>query len=156
MTVEWRRGDYRISTDPSLLSLDAVESLLGTSYWAADRLRETIQKSIRHSLYYGLYCGEKQVGFARAVTDHATFYWLCDVVVDEAHRGHGLGKWLVECVVNTQELEGLVGLLATRDAQSLYERYGFAMPEDPSRLMWLRPANRRGTRRDSPASLPGG
>ncbi len=154
--MEWRRGDYRISTDPSLLSLDAVESLLGTSYWAADRLRETIQKSIRHSLCYGLYCGEKQVGFARAVTDHATFYWLCDVVVDEAHRGHGLGKWLVECVVNTQELEGLVGLLATRDAQRLYERCGFTMPEDPSRLMWLRPANRRGTRRDGPPSSPGG
>jgi hypothetical protein len=69
MTVEWRRGDYRISMDPSLLSLDAVESLLGTSYWAADRLRETIQKSIRHSLCYGLYCGERQVGFARAVTE---------------------------------------------------------------------------------------
>jgi GNAT superfamily N-acetyltransferase len=156
MTVEWRRGTTGSRRIPRSSPLDVVESLLGTSYWAADRLRETIQKSIRHSLCCGLYWGEKQVGFARAVTDHATFYWLCDVVVDEAHRGHGLGKWLVECMVTTPELEGRVGLLATRDAQGLYERYGFTIPEDPSRVMWLRPANRRGTRRGGPTSPPGG
>lgn len=70
------------------------------------------------------------MGFARAVTDYATIYWLCDVIIDEKHRGHGLGKMLVESVVNCEELAGLRGILGTKDAHGLYEQYGFVRVPD--------------------------
>jgi GNAT superfamily N-acetyltransferase len=134
MAEEWRRGDYVISTDPSLLDLDAVQGFLRRSYWAAERPLETISRSINGSLNFGLYAKDRrQVGFARVVTDFATFAWLCDVFIDEAHRGRGLGVWLIETVVGHPELDCLrLWMLGTRDAHSLYEKAGFrpvSMPE---------------------------
>lgn len=117
--------DYTISGDKKLISIDRVCGLLSQSYWAQERSRETIERSIENSLCWGVYQGGQQVGFARAVTDCATIYWLCDVIIDEKHRGKGLGKALLGCVVNSKELEGLRGILGTKDAHGLYAQYGF-------------------------------
>ncbi len=138
--MEWIRSPYTISTDRRRLRLDVIHGFLARSYWASGRDRGTIRRSIRRSLCFGIYHGPTQVGFARVVSDLATFYWLCDVFVDPAHRGRGLGKWLVECVVAHPDLAGLKGLLGTRDAHGLYARYGFAIPEDRNRLMWRQPS----------------
>lgn len=129
----YQRGAYTISTDPARLDHDAIAAALGSSYWAANRPRERIERSLQHSLCFGLYHGAAQVGLARVVTDYATLAWLCDVFVLEQHRGHGLGKWLIETVVAYPELNGIRRmLLATRDAHGLYAQYGFeplAMPQ---------------------------
>jgi GNAT superfamily N-acetyltransferase len=160
------RGDYCVSTDSARLDLDAIHRFLrdGT-YWAYDRPREVIAHSLQHSLAFGLYHGAEQVGLVRVVTDYATFAWLCDVYVDEPHRGQGLGKWLIECVVEHPALCGLkLMLLATRDAHGLYAQYGFTPLPTPEtwmvRRLWfpdppapvLPPGakpRRRGTRRQS-------
>jgi N-acetylglutamate synthase-like GNAT family acetyltransferase len=123
MPVE--HGEYEISTDPARLDLEAVIRLLRTTYWAAQRPREVIEKSIRHSLCFGIYWRGTQVGFGRVVTDWTTFAWICDVVIDEAHRGGGLGKRFVEEIVTHPDIAGVRQLLATRDAHTLYERFGF-------------------------------
>jgi GNAT superfamily N-acetyltransferase len=139
MAEEWRRDGYVISTDPSLLDLDVVHGFLRRSYWAADRPLETVRRSVEHSLGFGLYQvdDQRQVGFARVVTDFATFTWLCDVFIDEAHRGQGLGVWLMETVVGHPRLQGLrMWLLGTRDAHSLYEKVGFKPLGAPERWMW--------------------
>ena len=139
MTEEWRRDGYLISTDPSMLDIEAVHGFLQRSYWAADRPLETVRRSVEHSLNFGLYqAGDpRQVGFARVVTDFATFAWLCDVFIDEAHRGRGLGVWLMETVAGHPRLQGLrLWLLGTRDAHSLYEKAGFKPLGAPERWMW--------------------
>jgi len=141
MVDEWRRDGYVISTDPSMLDLGAVHGFLQRSYWAADRPLETVQRSVERSLNFGLYrAGDRrQVGFARVVTDFATFAWLCDVFVDEAHRGQGLGVWLMETVVGHPELQCLrLWMLGTRDAHELYEKIGFTPLSVPERWMQKR------------------
>jgi GNAT superfamily N-acetyltransferase len=129
--------DYSISDDKTLLDLEFVCAALAGSYWAPDRPRAVIEKSIRNSVCFGLY--EKhtgtQVGFARIVTDGATVAWLGDVIVDEAHRQKGLGKLLVSRVVELMEKNGTTCLLATRDAHGLYEKFGFARSELMKRLV---------------------
>jgi RimJ/RimL family protein N-acetyltransferase/GNAT superfamily N-acetyltransferase len=121
-----RLGDYQISTDPARLDLEFIhEYLTNTSYWAQGRPLATVQKSLAHSLCFGVYRDDRQVGLARVVTDYATFAWVCDVFIAEAHRGCGLGKWLIERVVTHPDLRGLRQLLlVTRDAHELYRRYG--------------------------------
>lgn len=121
--------DYTISGDKKLISIDRVCGLLSQSYWAQERSREAVERSVENSLCWGVYFNGVQVGFARAVTDYATIYWLCDVIIDEKHRGKGLGKALVNCVVNSEELEGLRGILSTKDAHGLYRQYGFERVE---------------------------
>ncbi len=116
---------FLFSRDKSLLSFDRVCVLLATAYWAGGRSRETIRKSIGNSLCFGVYEAGYQVGFARAVTDYATIYWVADVIIDEAYRGKGLGKILVQYITATPELQGMRGVLATRDAHGLYEKCGF-------------------------------
>lgn len=122
---EWIEGEYRISTDKSLLSLDRIYELLAQSYWANDRPRETVARSVENSICFGVYHRERQIGFARVVTDQATIYWIGDVVIDPAYRGQGLGKKLIECIVTDVNLKDLRGILTTRDAHGLYEQYGF-------------------------------
>lgn len=123
---EYVRDGYTISTDKARLDIALIHDFLSrSSYWAEGRSIELVYKTIENSLCFGVYEGEAQVGFARVVTDYATFGWLCDVFVIESHRGRGLSKWLVDCVVHHPELRGLRTLmLATRDAHGLYERYG--------------------------------
>ena len=132
MNHEWRRGDYLISTDRARLDLAVIHGYLDRSYWAAGRPAEVVRRSIEHSLPFGLYHGERQIGFARVVTDYATFAWLADVFVLEEFRGQGLAKWLTEVIVAHPELQGLRRLvLATRDAHGLYRRVGFGELECP-------------------------
>ncbi len=118
-------GTVRISDDKALLQIDRICALLKTSYWAGERERETIARSIEHSLCFGVYQNGEQVGFARCVTDYATIFWLADVILDERVRGQGLGKAMVDMILAHELLQGLVGTLATRDAQGLYQRFGF-------------------------------
>lgn len=119
-------GNYSISTDRSKLDLAVVHDYLSNhSYWAQGRSLETVRRSIENSLCFGVFLGDQQVGFARVVTDYATFAWLCDVFILDSHRGKGLGKQLIQCVVEHPLLEELgIFILATGDAHELYRRYG--------------------------------
>src|SRR5215510_13898982 len=122
---EWRRDEYLLTDDPRRLDLDVVCALLHSTYWAEDRPRSVIEKSIRHSVCLNLLHKGKQVGFIRGVTDHATFTWVCDVVVHPDHRRKGLGKWMVKCFLEHPELQTISHHLCTKDAHSLYESLGF-------------------------------
>jgi GNAT superfamily N-acetyltransferase len=124
--VEHHRDRFTVSTDRSRLDVGLIHEYLSqVSYWAQGRPLATVEKSVEHSLCFGLYERDRQIGFARVVTDYATFAWLCDVFVLESHQGHGLGKWLVECVVAHPHLGGLKHfVLATSDAHGLYREYG--------------------------------
>jgi GNAT superfamily N-acetyltransferase len=136
MAEEWRRGEYFISTDQSRLDLAVVHGFLTTSYWAAGIPLDIVKKSIEHSLNFGVYWGEQQVGFARVITDYATFAYIGDVFILEEFRGRGLSKWLMEVIADHPELQGLRRwLLLTRDAQGLYEKTGFVRPKTPERYM---------------------
>lgn len=130
-------GDYELSTDSARLDLGRVESFLRASYWASERPREVIEKSIAGSLCMGAYQRSDglQVGFARLVTDYATFGWLCDVFVDPVARGQKLGVAMVEALVTLPEVRDLNLVLQTADAHKLYERFGFAPLWNPER--WL-------------------
>jgi GNAT superfamily N-acetyltransferase len=132
MEIEYQ--SFKISDQTSLLQIDRIHAMLIKSYWAQARSRETIEKAIQHSVCFGAYVEGVQVGFARCVTDYATIFWLCDVIVDEAYRGRGIGKALMEAVSSCEELQGLSGILMTRDAHGLYEKHGFAVV-DPGRTM---------------------
>jgi GNAT superfamily N-acetyltransferase len=127
--MEWEKDGYLISTDPDLLDINRICRWLHGSYWAAARSRELIERSIRHSIPFGLYRESSQIGFARLVTDYATFAWFCDVIIDPVHRGTGLGKWLVDCAMSHPDISTSMKLLRTRDAHGLYEQYGFAKVE---------------------------
>ena len=125
---EFVESPYAISTSPTRLDVDTIHGLLKQSHWAPRRTRETVVKSIANSLCYGIYDErtQAQVGFARVVTDYCTFAYLCDVFIDEAHRGRGLSKWLMGCIMQHAELQGLRRfMLATKDAHTLYTRFGF-------------------------------
>ncbi len=128
---------YEISDDPQRLDLDAVCRFLSRSYWAAQRARSAIARTIETSLCFGAYRGASQVAFARVVTDGAVMYWLCDVWVEEEHRGRGLGQALTDTIVTDPRLAGLAGILATQDAHALYERFGFK--RDGQRFMFRLP-----------------
>lgn len=120
---------YEISSDPARLDLRAVHAYLTRSYWSPGIPFETVERAARHSLCFGLYerTTGAQVGFTRVVTDHATFAYLCDVYVLEAHRGHGLAKWMMREVMAHPALTGARRvMLATRDAHGLYRQSGFA------------------------------
>jgi GNAT superfamily N-acetyltransferase len=131
--MEWTWGDVRITDRTDLVDVDKLCEMLAASYWAADRDRETILASVRGSLCFSAYVGDIQVGFLRAVTDRATFAWICDVVVDDAYRGRGIGKRLMETALAHPELRGVNMGLATRDAHGLYEQYGFVRREAMAR-----------------------
>jgi GNAT superfamily N-acetyltransferase len=136
--VEARRGAYVVSTDPARLDLAAVHAFLTRSYWSPGIPEDVVRRAAAHSLTCGLYHetddGVAQVGYARAVTDRATYAYLADVYVLEAHRGGGLGTWLVGTLLSHDALRGLRRTaLMTRDAHRLYERLGFrpaARPEN--------------------------
>lgn len=139
MIFETTRGPYTISTDVARLDIDAIHAYLTRSYWAEGIPRDLVARSIEGSLCFGLYGGSGQIGFARVITDRATFAYLCDVYVLEEHRGAGLGKWLMEAVVSHPALQGLRRfVLATRDAHGLYAKFGFKPLADPGRYMEIR------------------
>lgn len=132
----WRHGEYSISTDKSLLQIDVVHGFLTSSYWAAGIPRETVERSIEGSLCYGAYRGERQVGFARVITDRATFAYIGDVFVIEEERGRGLSKVLMQAITSTPELQGLRRwMLVTRDAHELYSKFDFKPLAHPECIM---------------------
>jgi N-acetylglutamate synthase-like GNAT family acetyltransferase len=134
--MEFKKDKFTISDDVSRLDIDAICDFLSRAYWADKRPRRLIERSIKHSLNFGVYDGERQIGFARVVTDHATFAYLCDVFIHEEYRGHSLGKWMMECVMAHPDLQGLRRWsLATRDAHGLYQQFGFTELSDPS--LWM-------------------
>lgn len=137
--MEYQRGEYLISTNRERLDLDVIHGFLTNCYWARGVPREIVAVSIEHSLCFGIYDGDsRQVGFARVVSDFATVAYLGDVFVLESHRGRGLSKWLMDCVVRHPALQNLRRwILLTRDAHGLYSQFGFTQVKAPERYMEL-------------------
>ena len=134
--MESRRGEFLISTDRARLDLDVIHGFLTNSYWAKGIPRDVVERSIAGSIAFGLFEDERQVGFARVVTDLATYAYLADVFVVEECRGRGLGDWLVESIRLHPQLQGLRRFaLITRDAGPLYARHGFSAPGNPAGYM---------------------
>src|SRR5436190_7604724 len=135
-------SDYQISLDSDRFGLEAIHAFLSRSYWAAGMPLDVLRKAIANSLCVGAFADGQQVGFARVVTDRATFAYLADVYVLETHRGHGLSRRLVAALLEDPELQGLRRLmLVTRDAHGLYEKFGFTALAHPSRVMELHRAD---------------
>jgi GNAT superfamily N-acetyltransferase len=133
---QYRRGEFTISTDPAKLDVPAVHAFLTQSYWAEGIPLPVVERSIQNSLCFGLYEGKDQIGFARVVSDLATYAYLADVYVLEKYRRRGLAKWLMACVQQHPELQGLRRWgLVTRDAHALYEQFGFTRPAKPEGYM---------------------
>jgi GNAT superfamily N-acetyltransferase len=134
--LESQRDGLTLSTDPGRLDFDAITGMLSGAYWAKGRTRAVIERAFAHSLVFGVYDGERQVALARVVTDYATFAWVCDVFVQAAYRGRGVGKWMMESMLGHPDVQGLRRwLLATRDAHGLYRQYGFGELQAPERWM---------------------
>jgi GNAT superfamily N-acetyltransferase len=136
MNYQARREDYLISTDSALLDVEVIHNYLHQSYWAAGIPIEIVQRSIANSLCFGIYKNAAQIGFARVISDYATFAYLADVFILESFRGQGLSKWLMEMIISHPQLQGLRRwMLATRDAHELYQKYGFTALKNPANCM---------------------
>ena len=135
--LEFNREGFTVSTDPARLDLTVIHAFLANqSYWVPGISLRSVKTSIEHSLNFGMYHENKQIGFARLLTDYVRFAYLMDVFVLEEYRGTGLGKWLLECVFNHPALQEVPRwMLATWDAHDLYARYGFAPLARPDRFM---------------------
>lgn len=141
--LEYRRGEFVISTSGERLNLDVIHEFLTNCYWAKGIPRQVVARSIAHSLCFGVYDGAgSQVGFARVVSDFSTVAYLGDVFVLDSHRGRGLSKWLMECVMQHPALQNLRRwILLTRDAHGLYSQFGFSPVKAPERYMELHRPN---------------
>ena len=134
--TEWERGDILVSADTARVDVDVVWGYLKRSYWAEGIPRDVVERAIANSLNFGMYRGATQIGFARVITDYATFAYVADVFVLEEFRGQKLAVWLMECVAAHPRLQGLRNtMLGTRDAHTLYEKTGFAALAIPERWM---------------------
>jgi GNAT superfamily N-acetyltransferase len=132
----WVSGAFTVTCDPAKMDRALIAEFLAFSYWAKGIPPATVEKSLAHSLCFALLDGDRQVGFARVISDYATIAFLNDVFVLPAYRGRGLSKWLMECVTSHSELQGLRRwILATRDAHSLYEKFGFTPLKKPEVFM---------------------
>jgi GNAT superfamily N-acetyltransferase len=133
---EWTRDGYTISTDPARLDVAAIHAHLSRSYWALGIPIEVVRRSLAHSINFSILLESELAGFGRVITDRATFGYIGDVFVTEAHRGKGLSKWLMECILAHPELQGFRRwVLLTRDAHGLYRKFGFEVPARPERYM---------------------
>ena len=134
--MEWKRDGLTVSTERARLDRDAIHEFLRGSYWAKGIPRALVDRSIENSLCFGLYEGETLIGFARVISDNATFGYLSDVFVLESHRGRGLGTWFMETVLSHPDLQNLRRwMLATADAHGLYRKVGFTALSKPERIM---------------------
>jgi len=138
------KDDYLISTDPSLLEVDVIYNYLsGESYWAKNIPRDVVEKSIANSLCFGIYHYNEQIGFARLITDRATFAYLADVFIISEYRGKGLSKWLIQVIHAHPELQGLRRwVLGTRDAHGLYEQFGWTIFDEDIRKRFMQKHNK--------------
>lgn len=134
--MEWKQGEFLISDQSEDLDISTIHNYLRESYWAKGITRKVVEKSIQHSICFGLYHSSKQVGFGRVITDQATFAYITDVFILSKYRGQGLGKWLIACVLSHPELQRMRRwLLATLDAHKLYDKVGFASLQKPEWFM---------------------
>lgn len=132
----WSKGEFEISTDPAHINLAVVHAFLTTSYWAKDVPMDTVVRSVQHSICFGVYKGREQAGFARVISDRATFAYVGDVFVLGPYRGQGLSKWLMECILSHPDLQSLRRWsLVTQDAHDLYRQFGFTDLKSPGRWM---------------------
>jgi GNAT superfamily N-acetyltransferase len=130
------RDGFLISTDKHRLDLDVIHKFLARSYWSPNIPREVVARAIENSLCFGIYCDEEQIGFARVISDYATFAYLADVFVLEQFRGKGLAKWLMQCIIEHPDVRGLRRwVLATKDAHGLYAQFGFKPLHSPEIFM---------------------
>ena len=129
-------ANYTFSTDKMKLDIKVIHDFLSQSYWSKDIPIEIVKRSIENSLCFGVYLNDKQVGFARVISDNATFGYLADVFIVEEHRGKGLSKQLMQEIVSHPKLQGLRRFcLGTKDAHKLYEQFGFTLIKSPERFM---------------------
>jgi len=139
--IDTQRADTQVpaivvTTDRSRLDVDTIHGFLTTAYWSAGIPRDVVERAIDNSICFGAFEDARQVGFARVITDRATFGYVSDVFVLESHRGRGVGKRLMSAIMSHPELQGLRRwTLFTRDAHALYRHYGFAEGRHPERLM---------------------
>lgn len=134
--MEWKQSNYRISTEKRELNIDVIHQYLTQSYWAEGIKKELVVKSISGSLCFGLYDKNRQIGFARVVTDKATFAHLMDVFIIDGYQAKGLGKWLLKCIRECDDLQGLRRFtLGTHDAHGFYEQFGFSEVSSPEKRM---------------------
>ena len=135
-------SEYVISDDPCLLDVSVIHAFLANSYWSPGISQLLVERAISNSFCFGVYLHSRQVGFARVITDKATFAWLADVFILEPHRGKGLSKSLVHFIQSHKELQGLRRfMLATKDAHGLYKQFGFNELSAPERMMEIRNQN---------------
>ncbi len=134
--VEWNRGQFSVSTDPERLDIAATAEFLATTYWAPEISESVVRRSVANSIVFGLYDDDRQIGFAKVVSDRATFAWVGDVFVLDDYRGLGLGLWLMRCVLAHPDLQELRRwMLASTSARGLYEKLGFKALRGPERFM---------------------
>ena len=134
--MKWTRDRYVITDDRDAVDLDFVEAMLHTTYWAPRRPRAVIEASVRNAVNFSVFDAERQVGFARVVSDYSTVAWIADVMIDPEYRGRGLGKWIMEVIMGHPAVTATtLQLLRTKDAHGLYSRFGF----EPAECMRKRP-----------------
>ena len=133
---ESHRDNFTISTDPGKLDIDAIVDMLTRAYWAIGRPRPRTEHAIQNSLVFGVYDGNKQIGVARVISDYSIFAYLCDVFIHEDYRAQGLGKWLLQAIMEHPDLKEVRRwILATNDAHELYKKFGFTSIKDPE--LWM-------------------
>ena len=134
--IETHRDQFTISTDPGRLDLDAICDFLRRAYWANTRPRERTERALLNSLVFGVYHGAQQIGLGRVVSDYSVFAYLCDVFIHEDYRAQGLGKWLIQTIMEHPDLKDVRRwVLVTNDAHGLYEQFGFTPIADPGHWM---------------------
>lgn len=134
--MNWTRGEYTVTTDRTRMSLDTIHGFLSQSYWSPGIPKELVAKAMENSVAFAVLAGAETVGYARVITDRATYGYLADVFVLEEHRGRGLSKFLLECIDQHPDLQGLRRWqLVTRDAHGLYGQFGYVTPKNPERHM---------------------
>lgn len=124
--MNWNNGHLILTDSSDRINIQRVYELLRETYWGVRRPLEAVDKMVKHSLCFSLFDNDIQIGFGRAVTDYTVFSWIADIVIDPAYRGRGLGKWMMACILDHPELRKTQFVLQTRDAHTLYERYGFS------------------------------
>jgi GNAT superfamily N-acetyltransferase len=143
LTFSWTREEFLLSTDKALLQFDRIHDFLSKeAYWCIGIPENVVRNAAEASLCIGLYDitnGSTQIGYARIVTDYATFAWICDIYVLPAYRGNGLSKWMMECLMKLPALKNLRRIcLATKDAHNLYDKFGFKVTETPGNWMEIK------------------
>ena len=135
--MEWRNGNFILTDDAERVNIDTVHQMLKDTYWASERTRDTVEKTVANSMCFSLLSGDRQIGFARVVSDYATVSYIADVIIHPEFRGGGLGTWMMKCIIEHPDIKSTQRLLQTMDAHEFYKKNGFAICE----AMNIRPAN---------------